>query len=163
MDGSVLAFLNCTDGSVLAFLNCTDGSVLAFLNCTDGSILAFLNCMDGSVLTHLNGSYGSVLSHLRFPNQSGLTRFPQSGSSLVPWLLCKKSNKKMCLKYNVGTAPTGHSRCPNLLTSFWPKLSGVSCSMQMSSNVALIVLECLSHLVGLVFQLSALLSCDGVM
>ena len=75
-----------------------DGSVLAFLNCTDGSVLAFLNCTDGSVLTHLNGSYGSVLTHLRFPTQSGLTRFPQSGISLVPWLLCKKSNKKPCLK-----------------------------------------------------------------
>ena len=36
------------------------------------------------LLTHLNGSYGSVLSHLRFPTQSGLTRFPQSGISLVP-------------------------------------------------------------------------------
>ena len=79
MDGSVLAFLNCTDGSILAFLKCTDGSVLAFLNCTDGSVLAFLNCTGGSVLTHLNGSYGSVFSHLRFPNQSGLTRFQQSG------------------------------------------------------------------------------------
>ena len=72
--------------------------VLAFLNCTDGSVLAFLNCTDGSVLTHLNGSYGSVLSHLWFPTQSGLTRLPQSGISLVPWLLCKKSNKKQCLK-----------------------------------------------------------------
>ena len=84
--------------SVWSHLNCMDGSVLAFLNCTDGSVWAFLNCTDGSVLTHLNGSYGSVLSHLRFPTQSGLTRFPQSGISWVPWLLCKKSNKKPCLK-----------------------------------------------------------------
>ena len=70
------------------------GLLLAFLNCMDRSILAFLNCTGGSVLTHLIGSYGSLLSHLRFPTQSGLTRYPQSGISLVPWLLCKKSNKK---------------------------------------------------------------------
>ena len=95
---SVWPHLNCMGGSVLAFLNCTEGSVLAFLNCTEGSVLAFLNCTEGSVLTHLNGSYGSVLSHLRFPTQSGPTRFPQSGITLVPWLLCKKSNKKTCLK-----------------------------------------------------------------
>ena len=86
------------NNSVWPHLNCMDGSVLAFLNCTDWSVLAFLNCTDGSVLTHLNGSYGSVLSHLRFPTQSGLTRLPQSGIFLVPWLLCKKSNKKTCLK-----------------------------------------------------------------
>ena len=69
-------------------------SVWPHLNCMDGSVLAFLNCTDGSVLTHLNGSYNSVLYHLRFPTQSDLTWFPQSGISLVPWLLCKKSNKK---------------------------------------------------------------------
>ena len=93
-NNSIWHHLNCVDRSVLAFLNCTEGSILAFLNCTDGSVLAFLNCTDGSVLTHLIGSYGSVLSHLRFPTQSGLTRFPQSVISLVPWILCKKSNKK---------------------------------------------------------------------
>ena len=94
--------------SVWPRLNCMDGSVLALMNCTDGSVLVFLNCTDGSVLTHLNGSYGSVLSHLRFPTQSGLTRFPQSGVSLVPWLLCKKSNKKSCLKYNVISREVGY-------------------------------------------------------
>ena len=62
--------------------------------CMDGSLLAFLNCTNGSVLTHLIISYGSILSHLRFSTQFGRTRIPQSGISLVPWLLCKKSNKK---------------------------------------------------------------------
>ena len=84
--------------SVWPHLNCMDGFVLAFLNSTDGSVLAFLNCTDGSGLTNLNGSYGSVLSHLRFPTQSVLTRFPQLEISLVPWLLCKKSNTKTWLK-----------------------------------------------------------------
>ena len=84
--------------SVWPHLNCMDGSKFAFLNCTDGSVSAFLNCTNGSVLTYLNGSYGSVLSHHRFLPQSGLTRFPQSRISFVSWLLCKKSNKKLCLK-----------------------------------------------------------------
>ena len=84
--------------SVWPHLNCMNWFVLAFLNCKDGSVLAFLNCRDGSVLTHLNGSYGSVLSHFRFSTQSGLTRFLQSGISLVLWLLSKKSNKNPCSK-----------------------------------------------------------------
>ena len=92
-EDSCLAFCKKQE-FVWPHLNCMDGSVLAFLNCTDGSVVAFLNCTDGSLLTHLNGSYGSVLSHLRFPTPSGLTRFTESGISLVPWLLCKKSNKK---------------------------------------------------------------------
>ena len=92
-ENSCLAFCK-NKNSVWPLLNCMDGSVLAFLNCTDGSVLALLNCTDGSVLTNLKGSYSFVLYHLRFPTQSGLTRFAQSVISLVPWLLCKKSNKK---------------------------------------------------------------------
>ena len=36
------------------------------------------------------------ISHGRFPTQSGLSNFPKLGNSLVPWLLCQKSNKKTC-------------------------------------------------------------------
>ena len=74
---------------VLAFLKCTDGSVLAFLKCTDGSVLVSLKCMDGS-----------VLAHLRFPMQFAPTKFPQSGNSEVPQLLCQKSTKMSFLKQN---------------------------------------------------------------
>ena len=55
--------------------------------CTDSFV--FLKCMDGS-----------VRSHLRFPTQSALTRFLQSGNSGVPWPLCKKNNKITYLKKN---------------------------------------------------------------
>ena len=66
--------------SVLAFLKCMDGSVLAFLKCMDGSLMVFLKCMNGS-----------VLAHLRIPMQSAPTRFPQSGNSKVPQILCVRS------------------------------------------------------------------------
>ena len=81
---------------ILAFLKVMDGSVLAFLNCTDGSVLVFQKCMDGS-----------VLAHLRFPMQSAPTRFPQSGNSEVPQLLCKKSTKMSYLKGNGWTVHSG--------------------------------------------------------
>ena len=80
---------NWRQNSILAFLKSTNGTVLAFLKCTDGSVWVFLKCMDGS-----------VLAHQRFHMQSALTRFPQSGNSEVPELLCKKSTKMSYLKYN---------------------------------------------------------------
>ena len=73
-------------------------SAMAFLNCMDRSVLAFLKCMNGSVLVSLKYIDVSVLAHLRFPIQSAPTRFPQSGNSVVPQLLCKKSNKMSYLK-----------------------------------------------------------------
>ena len=82
-------------------------SVLAFLKCTDGSVLAFLKCMDGSVLVYLKCMDGSVLAHPRFPMQSTPTRFPQSGKSEVPQLLCKKSTKMSYMKQN---EPSMHYR-----------------------------------------------------
>ena len=79
-------------------------SVLAFLKNMDGSVLAFLKGMDGSVLVSLKCMDGLVLAHLRFSIQSAPTRFPQSGNSDVPYLLCKKSNKMSYLKLNVSQA-----------------------------------------------------------
>ena len=75
--------------SVLAFLKCMDRSVLVFLKCMDVSVMVFRKCIDGS-----------NLAHLRFPMQSAPSRFPHSGNSKVPQLLCKKSNKMEYLKQN---------------------------------------------------------------
>ena len=61
-------------------------------------VLAFLKCMDGSVLVFLKYTDGSVLAHLRCPIKSAPTKFPQSGNSEVPELLCKKSTKMSYLK-----------------------------------------------------------------
>ena len=48
------------------------------------------------------------------PQVSGFTRFSQSGISLIPWLLCKKSNTKPCLKYNVLSATLYVCACATL-------------------------------------------------
>ena len=78
----------------------TKNSILAFLKCMDGSILAFLKYTDGSILVSLKYMDVSVLAHLRLSIQSVLSRFPQSGNSGVPQLLCKKTTKMSYLKQN---------------------------------------------------------------
>ena len=71
----------------------------------DSSVLVFLKCMDGSIWTQLNGTYGSIQSNIRFLTQSASTRVPQSGKSVVPQLLCKKSNTTSDI-LNVSTITT---------------------------------------------------------
>ena len=75
------------DGSVLAFLNCTDGSVWSDLNCMDGSVWSDINCMDGSVWCDLNLEFC-------IGTQSSPIKIVQLEFSDIPCLLCKKSIEK---------------------------------------------------------------------